>query len=262
MIIELIYPSLIIAAFIAVSAGLLSCFVLWKRMAFFADALSHSAILGTSIALFASIDVIWGLMGYGALVALSLSYFSNKIQLSSDTFLAIISQTSLAIGLITLSFLPQQFSIESLLFGDILSVGAVDIPATAVVASLIIIAVWKFHDGLIRLCLDEELAQTEGLNVNFYKTLLMLMLVALIATAIQLLGVLLVSTLLLIPAATARSFAKSPIQMLLLSPVIALLASGTGIAFSIQFDNIMTSPAIVVAATALWALSLTYKNSQ
>ena len=260
--IELIFPSLIIAALIAVSAGLLSCFVVWRRMAFFADALSHSAILGTSIALLANIDILWGLMSYGVLVALSLSYFSQRIQVSSDTFLAIISQTSLAVGLLTLNFLPQQFSIESLLFGDILSVSIQDIPATAAIALTIVLLVWRFHDGLIRLCLDEELAQTEGLNVSRYKTLLMLMLVALIATAIQLLGVLLVSTLLLIPAATARSFAKSPTQMLLLAPIIALIASASGIGLSIQFENIMTSPAIVVSAATLWVLSLGYKNNQ
>ncbi len=262
MIIELIYPSLIIAALIAITAGLLSCFIVWRRMAFFADALSHSAILGTSIALLASIDMLWGLIGYGMVVALSLSYFSKKIHISSDTFLAIISQTSLAIGLLALSFLPQQFSIDALLFGDILAVSNKDIPATAVITTTITLLIWRFHEGLIRLCLDEELAQTEGLNIHFYKTLLMLMLVALIATAIQLLGVLLVSTLLLIPAATARSFAKSPSHMLLLAPVIALIASGSGIALSIQFDKIMTSPAIVVSAATLWAASLVHKNTQ
>jgi zinc transport system permease protein len=262
MIIELIYPSLIVAALVAISAGLLSCFVLWRRMAFFADALSHSAILGTSIALLANINILWGLMGYGALVALSLSYFNRKLQLSSDTFLAIISQTSLAIGLITLSFLPQQFSIESLLFGDILSVGTQDIPATAVIAIFITVIIIKYHDELIRLCLDEELARTEGLNTAAYKTLLMLMLVALIATAIQLLGVLLVSTLLLIPAATARSFAKTPLQMLLLAPIFALIACGAGIGFSVAFDNIMTSPAIVIAAATCWAASLIFSKAR
>ena len=262
MIIELIYPSLIIAAFIALSSGLLSCFVVWRRMAFFADALSHSAILGTSIALIATVNAIWGLIAYGIVVALSLSYFSKKIHISSDTFLAIISQTSLAVGLLTLSFLPQQFSIETLLFGDILAVSKDDIPVTAAISITITVLVWRFKDGLIRLCLDEELAHTEGLNISFYKVLLMLMLVALIATAIQLLGVLLVSTLLLIPAATARSFAKSPLHMLLIAPVAALLASGCGIGLSVQFDQIMTSPAIVLSAATFWLLSLAYKNQQ
>ena len=256
MIIELIYPSIIIALCIAISAGVLSCFVVWRRMAFFADALSHSAILGTSLALLLSINPLYGLIFYGLLVALSLSHFSDKIQLSSDTFLAIISQTSLAIGLLALGFLPQQFSIEALLFGDILAANKQDILPTVLVSALICIICFYCRLDLIRFCLDEELAQTEGLNTPVLHSLLMLMLVALIALAIQLLGVLLVSTLLLMPAATARSLAKSPLQMLVIAPVFAVVACAIGISLSLSFDQLTTGPTIVVSAALLWLTSL------
>ncbi|NRA41942.1 MAG: metal ABC transporter permease [Pseudomonadales bacterium] len=261
MIIELIYPSLIITACIALSAGLLSCFVVWRRMAFYADALSHSAILGTSVALLVAVHPLYGLMLYGLIVALALSHFSQKLQLSSDTFLAIISQTSLALGLLALSALPQQYSIEALLFGDILAASKADIWPAAVL-SLAILAITIYHrQALVRLCLDEELAKTEGVNTQVMNALLMLMLVALIALAIQLLGVLLVSTLLLMPAATARSFARSPGMMLALSPIIAILACALGLSISIYFDKLMTGPTIVVVAACLWLLSLCRQQS-
>jgi len=260
MIIELILPSIIITSLVAISAGLLSCFVVWRRMAFFADALSHSAILGTAIAMLLQVNLLAGLIAYGILVAVALAKLNNKLSLSSDTLLAILSQTSLALGLLTLSFAQQSLSLEALLFGDILAVSEADIiPTTLICLGITSVAIY-WRTPLIRLCIDEELAQAEGLNVSAWRMLLMLMLVALIATAIQLLGVLLVSTLLLIPAASARSFAKSPSQMLLLAPLFALAACMLGLGLSLRFEQLMTGPSIVVCAAALWLCSLAHKN--
>ncbi len=260
MIIELLWPSFVIAALIALTAGLLSCFVVWRRMAFFADALSHSAILGTAIAVLLNINPLFGLFAYGVLVALLLNSFTDAIKLSSDTLLAIISQTSLAVGLLAIGLLKTQFSLESLLFGDILAVSSKSILPTAIICSIIIITSLLFKDDLIRLCLDEKLAFIEGVNTERAKKLLMLMLVALIATAIQLLGVLLVSTLLLMPAASARQLASSPNTMLLTAPIFAFFASFGGLFASIQFDHIATSPAIVTCAASMWLGSLAFKK--
>ena len=189
-----------------------------------------------------------------------LNFFTDTLKLSSDTLLAIISQTSLAVGLLAIGFMDSQFSLEALLFGDILAVSAKDIPATALICALILTTTLLFKTDIIRFCLDEKLAFIEGVNTDRTKKLLMLMLVALISTAIQLLGVLLVSTLLLMPAASARQMALSPNSMLLIAPIFALCASFGGLLASIHFTNIATSPAIVTCSATLWLGSLTVKK--
>lgn len=255
MIAELLLPALLVGVLVAVCAGSLGCFVIWRRMAFFSDALAHSAVLGTALALLAGIQPVYGLIGYGLLVALLLARFDKSLQYSGDTLLAMLAQTSLALGVLLLPLAGRTVSLEALLFGDILAVGRADVWLTALVALVIAGLLLALHRPLIDLCVDEELAAIEGVPVGRIKALLFCLLVALIAVAVQMVGVLLVGALLLMPAATARRFASTPHSMLLLAPGVGVLAVLGGLAMAWYVDT-AAGPSIVVAAAALWLLSL------
>lgn len=255
MTIELILPSLFCALAIAIAAGALSPFVVWRRMAFFSDALAHSAVLGTAFALFLQINPLYGLLLYGVVLTFLLSRFDQFLNISSDALLAIIAQTSLALGLLALGFTGQNLNLERLLFGDILSVSWQDLPLTLWVSASLVIMVVVFWRPLLALCINEELAATEGVPVRRFKLLLLLLILALVAIAIQLLGVLLISSLLLMPAAAARRFSQSPTQMVFLSPIVAVLGVCLGLTAAWFLPNTSAGPAIVVANAFLFALA-------
>lgn len=255
MIVSLLLPSLLAGLLIAISAGALGCFVVWRRMAFFSDALAHSAILGTAVALLCNVHILIGLLGYGLLVAFILSRFDQKLSVDGDTLLAIIAQSSLALGVLLLPLAGETVDIESLLFGDILAINWFEVAVAALVSSLIVGLLAIKHRELVDCAIDEELAATEGIAVERSKLMLFCMMVALIAVAINVVGVLLIGALLLIPALTARQFAQTPVQMLLYAPIAGILMVLLGLIVA-WFADLAAGPAIVVCATAVWVLSL------
>lgn len=255
MIIELLLPSLLVGMLIALASGSLGCFVVWRKMAFFSDALAHSAILGTALALIANINILYGLLGYGAIVAIIMARYDSALHYSGDTLLAIISQFSLAMGLLLLPFAPSPINIEALLFGDILAASWANVAISAAITAVIICCLALFWRPLLDLSINEELAATEGVPVQRLKLMLFLLLVGLIAIAVQVVGVLLISALLLIPVATARKLARTPVQMAMLAPVLGIIAVNLGLFAAWQF-NTSAGPSMVVVAAAFWLLSL------
>lgn len=259
MIFELLLPSLLCGLLIAACSGSLGCIVIWRRMAFFSDTLAHSAILGTALALIANIDVIWGLIGFGIIVAFAMARFDNgRRHVSSDTLLAIIAQSSLALGMLLLPLTGKAINIEALLFGDILAISWLDVGITAAITAIILALLAFNWPALLALCIDEDLAASEGINIQRCKLLLFLLLVGLVAIAVQMLGVLLISSLLLIPAATARRLSHTPQQMVVIAPLLGMLAVISGLILA-YFLNLAAGPAVVVTASTFWILSLARK---
>lgn len=258
--IELILPSLLAAISIAIAAGALGPFVIWQRMAFFSDTLAHSALLGTALALLANITPMYGMIGYGIVLSLVLVKFSNFFNVSSDTLLAILAQISLASGLLLIGLNGNAVNIESLLFGDILMVSWPNVYQSFGASALIIVSLLIFWQPLLALSINEELAATEGIAVERYKLLLLLLILALVAIAVKLLGVLLIASLLLMPAATAQVFSQTPRQMALLAPVFAVLGVCSGLAMAVFIDGIAAGPAIVICQAAMWLCSQAAKQ--
>lgn len=255
MIFEMLLPSILVGLVIACCSGALGCFIVWRRMAFFSDTLAHSAILGTALAFIAEVNAVLGLIGFGCVVAVVMARFDHNKQLSSDTLLAIISQSSLALGIVLLPFSGQTVNIEALLFGDILAANWQDVKISIGISGAILLLLGLNWPALLALCIDEDLAATEGVKTQRYKLLLFLLLVALVAIAVKMVGVLLISSLLLIPAATARRLAHTPLHMVLLAPMIGVVAVIFGLLLAYQL-NLAAGPAVVVAAACLWLMSL------
>ena len=241
---------------VALVAGPLGCFIVWRRMAYFGASLAHSALLGVALGFVLGVDPTLGIAAAAVLLALLLVVMERQRNLPSDTLLGILAHAGLALGLVVLSFFETlRVDLMGYLFGDILAVSRGDllwIYGGGALALGVLAAIWR---GLLTATLHEELAQAEGLPVVQLRLALMLTIAIVIAIAMKIVGILLIISMLIIPAATARCFARTPEQMAVLSAVAGILAVGLGLWTSLQADS-PAGPSIVVAATCLFALAL------
>lgn len=242
----------------------MGCFVIWQRMAFFGDALAHSAMLGLALGLLLGVSLDWSLVVFCLLVAMVLVVLQSRNgtgELSQDTRLGVIAHCGLASGLVLLAFAGNTgFDLHAYLFGDVLTVTRIDLMRMLVVALLVgMWLIWRWRQLLfITICAD--IAQVEGLAVRRLRLVFTLLLALVVATAIQIVGVLLTASLLVVPAAAARRLATTPEQMVLFALLLGLSALFAGIVSSMQWD-LPAGPAIVVAAAFLFAIAQLFKRS-
>ena len=253
---ELLLRAVCAGLLIAALAGPLGCFVVWQRMAYFGDTLAHSALLGIGLSLLIHIPLGIGVLLCAIIIALLLSWLHQHHSLPMDALLGILAHVSLAAGVIVLGFVgDSHIDWLSYLFGDLLAVTWGDLIRMACVAVVIGTALLFSWRKLLIISIDPELAEVDGIAVSFYRSLLLVLMAATIATAIQVVGVLLVTALLIIPATAARNFSGSPSQMALSAIVIGCLATVGGVAASYTVD-VSVGPAIVLVAFLLFVLSL------
>jgi len=242
---------------IALLSGPLGSLMLWRRMAYFGDTLAHSTLLGISLALLLHVNIYIGLFSICLLVACLLAGLTKQKWIANDAILGILSHTTLAIGLITATAIRGvRVDLLSYLYGDILSVNLQDIFYIYLVVIAVLIILWRLWPWLLSATIHVDLARTEGVPVDFTSWSLILMLALVFAVAIKLVGVLLITALLIIPASAARNFAKTPETMVAIASVIGCLAVMLGFWASLTWDW-PTGPAIVVAAAGIFALSMT-----
>ena len=240
---------------VALTVGPLGCFVVWRRMAYFGDTMAHSALLGVAISLLAGVSILLGVLAVAVITSAALLFLQRRNALPSDALLGILSHSTLALGLVIVAAMSWlRVDVMSLLFGDILAVGVVDlfvvwVGCIGVLGTL----AWIWHP-LLSSTIDEDLATADGLDPRRANLVFTLLLAVVIALAIKLVGVLLITALLIIPAATARRFALGPEQMAVIAAGIGVLAVIAGLFGSLQFDT-PSGPSIVVAAFAIFLLS-------
>ena len=240
---------------VALLAAPFGCFIVWRKMAYFGDTMAHSALLGITIALLLDININIGVFVIAVVTALSMVVLQRRTDLSNDTLLGILSHSSLALGLLAIGLLTSNnVDILSYLFGDVLAVGKQDIliiTATTVAALVILITIWK---PLLASTVNEELAVAEGSRPGRVQLLYLLLLAAVMAVTVRIIGVLLITALLVIPAATARRFATSPESMAIFAALIGAIAVVAGLAASLQWDT-AAGPSIVAATLIMFLLS-------
>lgn len=253
---EFLLLALLAGMLVAISAGPLGTLVVWQRLAYFGDTLAHSALLGVALGLLLAINPWWTVLGGSLLLALLLALLQRNPQLNADSVLGILSHGSLALGLVTLSLASTvRVDLNSYLFGDLLAVGRTDLALIATVTALVLLALWRWWDALLAITVHAELAAVEGLPVTRLRLLQLLLMAALVAVAMKVVGVLLVTALLIIPANIARPWARSPEQMALLAAVAGAVAVIAGLALSLWLDT-PTGASVVACAAVGFALSL------
>ncbi len=241
---------------VALVAGPLGCFIVWRRLAYFGDTLSHAALLGVALAFLFEVNVTLAVFAISAVVSIALLLLQKRATLSGDALLGLLSHSALALGLVVLAFMTWiRMDLMGFLFGDILAVSRSDIAVIwlgGVLVLAILASIWR---PLFAATVNRELAQAEGMKPERADIIFMLLMAAVIAISMKIVGVLLITAMLIIPAATARRFSSGPEGMALLAALAGAVSVVGGLFGSLEWDT-PAGPSIVVAALALFVISI------
>ena len=241
---------------VAIITAPLGCFVVWRRLAYFGDTLAHSALLGVSLGILLNIEPVITVFASSILLALLLLALQSRVLIASDSLLGLLSHATLAIGLVVISFMTWvRIDIGALLFGDILSVSRFDILVIFVAGALILTILYAIWSPLFAATVSPEIAKAEGVNTRLIELIFMLLLAATVAIAMEIVGLLLITALLIIPAAAARRISASPESMAIIAVIIGVLSVAMGLFGSFRFDT-PSGPSIVVAALVIFLTAL------
>jgi len=239
---------------VAIAAAPLGCFVVWRRLAYIGDATAHAAILGVALSLAFGVSVFAGVLFIALSIAVMLTTLSGR-SLGSDALLGVIAHSGLALGLVSVSFLPNaRVDLMGYLVGDILAVSNGDLVVIWCGAAIVLgVLLWRWQ-ALLATTLSPDMAQAAGLNAKKEELVLTVALAVTVAVAIKVVGALLIAALLIIPAAAARPVSKTPEGMAFIAAITGACSALGGLSLSFAFDT-PTGPTIVTVAAAIFALT-------
>ena len=241
---------------VALVASPLGCFIVWRRLAYFGDTLSHAALFGVALALLLESNITITVFGVSVFIAVALMFLQKRATLSADSLLGLLAHSALALGLVTLAFMTWvRVDLMGFLFGDVLSASVNDIIVIYVGGAFVISVMVFIWRPLFAATVNRELAEAEGVNPDRDDVVFMLLMAGVIAMAMKIVGVLLITALLIIPAAAARRFATGPEQMAVLAALIGSASVFAGLFGSLEWDT-PSGPSIVVAALLFFIVSI------
>ena len=255
------FDDFIIRAFVAgiglaLITGPLGCFIIWRRLSYFGDTIAHSALLGVVIAYAMNFNLIIAVFAVSCFIALSLLFLQKRTNLPDDALLGLLAHSVLAIGLVLLGILSFiRIDLIGLLFGDILSVNITDVLFVWVGGSIVLIVLILIWRPLFAATVNLELAKAEGLNADLANAIFTILIASVIAISIKIVGILLITGLLIIPAAASRNLSSTPIQMAIISSVIGLVSVVLGLQTSMIWNS-PTGPTILAITLGVFILSL------
>jgi len=249
--------ALLAALFLGPLCAFMGVFVTARRMAFFSDTISHAALTGVALGFwFGLADPTWPMVAVSLLVALGIMWLRENTDLLSDTIMALLLSTSVAIGVIILSLLKEyRGELHSYLFGEILAIGPQEVWMAAALFVVVGAALFSRLTSVTLLTAHEDMAQVCGVPVRRMNYLFVLVLTFAVALTIRLLGIILVTALIVIPPAAARSVSRNLRQQIFVSIIFGFIGSVGGTLLSYQLD-VPCGPTIVLACVALFIGSL------
>jgi len=241
---------------VAVVAGPLGCFAVWRRMAYFGDSLAHAALLGVAGGFLLSVDVTIAIAVTCLVFAVGLVALQQQHRIATDTLLGILSHAALAAGLVALGLMETlRVDLLGYLIGDILAVAPRDIAIIYIGGAVVLVILCTIWRPLLAYTVHEELAHAEGVPVTRVRLTFTLLLAIVIAISMKIIGILLITSLLIIPAATARRFAATPERMAVMAAFLGAIAVVAGLLASLRWDT-PAGPSVVVAAFLLFLASI------
>ncbi|PPR75862.1 MAG: High-affinity zinc uptake system membrane protein ZnuB [Alphaproteobacteria bacterium MarineAlpha2_Bin1] len=241
---------------IALITAPLGCFVIWRRLSYFGDTLSHSALLGVGIGIFLGLNFTISVFILCAILSLLLIFLQSRTKLPSDALLGLLSHSILAVGLVSLAAMTWvRFDLLSLLFGDILAVSNFDLWIIWVGGLFILFILYIIWKPLFADTVNSDIAKAEGMKTEIANLIYVLLLALVISMSLKIVGVLLITGLLILPAATSRNFSNSPYSMIFLAIVLSILSVISGLFASLQWDT-PSGPSIIVASLFIFIISL------
>lgn len=252
---DFLIRALVAGCGVALVAGPVGAFVVWRRMAYYGDTLAHAAMIGIALGFLLGIDLNLAILLVGTGMAGLLVALQAQQRLATDTILGIFAHTALSLGLVLLALLETvRVDLVTYLFGDVLAVAVGDllwIYGGGAVALAGLAVIWR---PLLAATVHEELARAEGVPVLLCRLALMVLIALVVAVAMRIVGVLLITSLLIIPPAAVRRWARTPEQMAVLAALAGCGAVALGLYGSWELDT-PSGPSIVVAAAAIFTAS-------
>ncbi|EEP99241.1 High-affinity zinc uptake system membrane protein znuB [Yersinia ruckeri ATCC 29473] len=233
--------------------------MVWRRMSYFGDTLAHASLLGVAFGLLLNINPFYAVIAMMLVLAMVLVWLERRPQLAVDTLLGIMAHSALSLGLVVVSLMSNvRVDLMAYLFGDLLSVTLSDLWLIAAgIAAVLLVLCWQWRP-LLSMTISPELAHVDGVNLQRVKMLLMLVTALTIGLSMKFVGALIITSLLIIPAAAARRFSRTPEQMAGIAIIIGILAVSGGLAFSAFYDT-PAGPSVVLCAAVMFVLSLSQK---
>jgi zinc transport system permease protein len=253
MVSEFILRAALAGIGVALVTGVLGCFIIWRRMVYFGDALSHASILGVAVSTAFGVSIYLGVASVAGVIALPLFALTTRWQ-SMDTILGVIAHSFLAIGLIAASVWGTGLTLEGILFGDVLAVTWTDVVVVWAAALGVLGFVAVRWNNLIAATVCDDLAASVGVRTKVEQLLLSLCLAVVVGVALKTVGALLITAFLIIPAAAARSFAQTPERMAVIASFVGIIGAIGGLAASYYLDW-PAGPAMIAVSAGLFLVS-------
>jgi len=239
---------------VAMISGLVGCFVVWRRMSYYGESIAHSSLLGVGLGILMGVGINLGIVFTCLLFGILFLWLQQSKLLSSDTLLGVLAHLALSIGIIVISMNRIKIDVHAFLFGDILAVTQNDLWGMYLAVLFVVIIICLNWSSLLLVTIDEDLAKAEGVNPLFINLLLTSILTIVVAVSIQIIGLLLITAMLIIPAATSRRLVNSPEKMAIVATLLGIISVILGIYLSVEIDA-PSGPSIVVVNAVLFFLS-------
>lgn len=247
--------ALIAVVLISPLMGILGTMAVNNKMAFFSDALGHSAFTGIALGVLLGIkNELISLIAFGVFIALLITRVKNKGNTSSDTVISVFSSGSVAVGLLVLSYGGSFSKYNSYLVGDVLSVTSGEL-LTLLITLICVIVIWAFmYNKLLVISVNKELAASRGIKTSLYENIFVIVVAVVVMLSIKWVGILLINSLLILPAASARNLARNSRQYLALSVGISLVGAVSGLLVSFYGDT-SAGATIVTVLTVIFFIT-------
>ena len=223
-------------------------------MSYYGESIAHSSLLGVGLGILLGTGINFGVIIVCLLFGILFLWLQQSKILSTDTLLGVLAHLALSIGIIVISLNRIKIDIEAFLFGDILTVSSSDLWIMYLGVGITILLILINWSSLLLVTIDEDLARAEGIDPIYINLLLTIVLTIVVAVSLQIIGLLLITAMLIIPAATSRRLANSPGQMALIATLVGVISVISGIFLSVELDA-PSGPSIVVISAILFFLS-------
>lgn len=245
--------ALLAVVLIAPLMGILGTMAVNNKMAFFSDALGHSAFTGIALGVLLGIEnEIISLIAFGVFIALLITRVKNKGTASSDTVISVFSSSTVALGLLVLSYGGSFTEYNSYLVGDILSVTSGEILSLLITLVAVCIIWALIYNKLLVISVNRELAASRGIRTALYENIFVVMVAVVVMLSIKWVGILLINSLLILPAASARNISKNSRQYLAVSVVISVVCAVSGLLISFYTGTSAGATIVTVSAVVFF----------
>lgn len=239
--------------FASINCAVIGAYVVLRRMAFFGEALTHTLLPGIVFAYLRGIHLFWGALGASIITALGIGLFSASKEIRQDTAIGVMLSFMFAIGVLMMGIVRSFRDFSSILFGSILGVTTGDIVLTMTVTVIVLGVLFLIHKELELCSFDHNYAKLIRIKPDFLRYILLILIALSVVSAVQMIGALLTTSLLITPAAAAALIARSLGGLMVLSMVFAIIASTLGLFLSF-YIHISPGAAIVINSSIIFIL--------